>query len=165
MLLDAIDLDAGTLTVRRALQRQTGKGLVLVEPKSKAGPADHHAPYGAVQRPAAAPGRADAAADSSGERLGGRRLRRLPAERPADRRPPGLVAWKALLKAAGVGDARLHDARHTAATLLLQQGVPAQSRHADARSLAVSLTLGTYSHVVPELADEAAERMGSALCG
>lgn len=32
--------------------------------------------------------------------------------------------WKALLKAAGVRDARLHDARHTAATDLLVLGVP-----------------------------------------
>lgn len=32
--------------------------------------------------------------------------------------------WKALLKAAGVRDARLHDARHTAATVLLVLGVP-----------------------------------------
>jgi site-specific recombinase XerD len=31
--------------------------------------------------------------------------------------------WKSLCKAAGVHDARLHDARHTAATLLLEQGV------------------------------------------
>jgi integrase len=31
--------------------------------------------------------------------------------------------WKWLCKAAGVRDARLHDARHTAATLLLEQGV------------------------------------------
>jgi integrase len=31
--------------------------------------------------------------------------------------------WKALLKAAGIRDARVHDARHTAATLLLAQGV------------------------------------------
>ncbi len=37
LLWDAVDLDAGTLTVRRALQRQKGKGLVLVEPKSRAG--------------------------------------------------------------------------------------------------------------------------------
>jgi len=33
------------------------------------------------------------------------------------------AAWKWLCKAAGVRDARLHDARHTAATLLLEQGV------------------------------------------
>lgn len=32
-----LDLDAGTLTVRRALQRQRGQGLVFVEPKSRAG--------------------------------------------------------------------------------------------------------------------------------
>ena len=32
--------------------------------------------------------------------------------------------WKALLKSAGVRDARLHDARHTAATVLLILGVP-----------------------------------------
>ena len=32
--------------------------------------------------------------------------------------------WKALLKKAGVRDARLHDARHTAATVLLVLGVP-----------------------------------------
>jgi site-specific recombinase XerD len=45
----------------------------------------------------------------------------------ADGKPIGAHAdwdeWKALLKVAGVGDARLHDARHTAATLLLAQGV------------------------------------------
>ena len=33
-------------------------------------------------------------------------------------------AWKALLRRAGVRDARLHDARHTAATVLLVLGVP-----------------------------------------
>ena len=35
-----------------------------------------------------------------------------------------LARWKALLKAAGVRDARLHDARHTAATVLLVLRVP-----------------------------------------
>jgi integrase len=33
-------------------------------------------------------------------------------------------AWKALLAAANVRDARLHDARHTAATMLLVLKVP-----------------------------------------
>jgi integrase len=32
--------------------------------------------------------------------------------------------WKALLRAAGFRDGRLHDARHTAATVLLILGVP-----------------------------------------
>jgi len=34
---DAVDLDAGTLRVRQALQRRAGVGLVIVEPKSCAG--------------------------------------------------------------------------------------------------------------------------------
>ena len=33
------------------------------------------------------------------------------------------AAWKYLLKQAGVRDARLHDARHTAATFMLANGV------------------------------------------
>jgi integrase len=71
--------------------------------------------------------------------------------------------WKALLKAAGVRDARVHDARHTAATLLLQQGVPARVAMDILGHSQITLTLGTYSHVVPELAEEAAERMRAAL--
>ncbi len=74
-------------------------------------------------------------------------------------------AWKRLLTVAGVRDARLHDARHTAATLLLQQGVPARVAMQVLGHSQISLTLGTYSHVVPELAREAADRMGEALWG
>ena len=37
--------------------------------------------------------------------------------------------WKALLKEPGVREARLHDARHRAATTLLLLGVPGASRH------------------------------------
>jgi integrase len=57
----------------------------------------------------------------------------------------------------------VHDARHTAATLLLQQGVPARVVMEVLGQSQISLTLGTYSHVVPELAEEAAQRMGDAL--
>jgi integrase len=85
-----------------------------------------------------------------------------PNGRPIDARRDWLD-WKALLKAAGVRDARLHDARHTAATLLLQQSVPARVVMEILGHSQISLTLGTYSHVVPELAHEAAERIGDAL--
>ena len=73
--------------------------------------------------------------------------------------------WKALLSEAGVRDARLHDARHTAATLLLQQGVAARVAMEILGHSQISLTLGTYSHVVPELAQDAADRIGAALWG
>ena len=73
--------------------------------------------------------------------------------------------WRALLNSAGVRTVRLHDARHTAATLLLTQGVPARVAMQILGHSQISLTLGTYSHVVPELARDAAERIGSALWG
>jgi integrase len=49
-----------------------------------------------------------------------------PTGRPIDPRADW-ASWKALLADAGVRDARLHDARHTAATLLLVQGVNART--------------------------------------
>ncbi|MDQ1663202.1 MAG: hypothetical protein QOJ68_3182 [Blastococcus sp.] len=70
------------------------------------------------------------------------------------------LAWKALLQSARLWDARLHDARHTAAPLLLQHGVPARVATQVLGHSQISLILGTYSHVVPELAQEAADRMG-----
>lgn len=59
--------------------------------------------------------------------------------------------FKALLKRADLPDIRFNDLRHTAATLMLQQGIHpkvVQERlgHAD-----ISLTLNTYSHVLPDI--------------
>ncbi|MGP5071702.1 tyrosine-type recombinase/integrase [Arthrobacter rhombi] len=67
--------------------------------------------------------------------------------------------WKDLLEAAGVPDARLHDARHTAATMMLAQGVPARVAMEILGHSTINLTLGTYSHVIPELTRDAAEKM------
>ena len=70
--------------------------------------------------------------------------------------------WKWLCKAAGVRDARLHDARHTAATLLLEQGVDIRvvQEILGHSTLAVNRR---YTHVTNRLAKEAAERMSYAL--
>lgn len=69
---------------------------------------------------------------------------------------------KALLQRAGVRDARLHDARHTAATLLLQQGVPARVAMQLLGHFQISMTMH-YTHVVDELAHAAALSMTKAL--
>ncbi len=162
---DAVDLDVGTLTVRQALQRQPGKGLVFVQPKSRAG-----------RRTVALPGplqdalRAHRTAQLA-ERMAAGSVWRdnnlvfcqengAPIDPRSDHR-----AWRSLLAEAGVRPARLHDARHTAATLLLQQGVPARVAMEILGHSQISLTLGTYSHVAPELAKDTARRMGEALWG
>lgn len=70
--------------------------------------------------------------------------------------------WKHLLTSAGVRDVRLHDARHTAATLLLIQGVDLRTTMAIMGWTEIS-TAQRYSHAVDELRVEAARRMGQAL--
>lgn len=71
-------------------------------------------------------------------------------------------AWKWLCKAAGVRDARLHDARHTAATLLLEQGVDISVVQEILRHSTLAVTK-KYTHVTSRLAREAAGRMSLAL--
>ncbi len=68
------------------------------------------------------------------------RARGRPIERRSD-----WQGWKALLLEAGVREVRLHDGRHTAATLLLTEGV--------------------HPRVMPALGRDAADRMGNALWG
>ena len=71
--------------------------------------------------------------------------------------------WKAILQAAGVHDARLHDARHTAATLLLEQGVDACVVMEILGHSQISLTQKSYQHVMPKIISNATERVGGVL--
>ena len=59
----------------------------------------------------------------------------------------------------------MHDLRHTAATLLLTQGVHPRVVMETLGHSQVSLTLDTYSHVLPGLQVEAARRMDDAIGG
>ena len=74
------------------------------------------------------------------------------------------VHWTALLENLGIRPTRLHDARHTAATLLLVQGV--DQRVVMSMFGWTSTTMTTrYQHVVPELVEEANRRMSELLWG
>lgn len=165
LLWEDVDLDAGVLTVRRALQRRPGVGLVFTEPKSAAGRRSIAMPLPLVEalrthRSRQAEERLAAGELWEDHGLVFAQVNGRPIDPSADYK-----AWRELLVAAGVRRARLHDARHTAATLLLQQGVPARVAMQILGHSQISLTLGTYSHVVPELAKDAAAKMGDALWG
>src|SRR6266550_4709895 len=71
--------------------------------------------------------------------------------------------FKALLTAAKLPDTRLHDLRHSCATLLLAQGVNPRVVMETLGHSQVSLTLNTYSHVLPALQRDAAARMNAVL--
>ena len=60
-----------------------------------------------------------------------------------------------VLQCAGLPLIRLHDLRHTAATLLLMQGIHPKIVSEMLGHSTVSMTLDTYSHVLPDMQRDA----------
>ena len=60
-------------------------------------------------------------------------------------------------------DLRFHDLRHTCATLLLSKGVNVKVVSEMLGHASITITLNTYSHVLPDMQDTATEAMESAL--
>jgi integrase len=60
-------------------------------------------------------------------------------------------------------DLRFHDLRHTCATLLLKEGVNAKVVSEILGHASITITLNTYSHVLPDMQDSAADAMEAAL--
>ena len=157
-----VELDSGVLHVRQALQRRKG-GIFFVVPKSKRS-----------RRSVAMPAVVTAA-------LKTHRVRQLEERMVAGSRwvESGLVfttrrgtpldpsnvtkAFHELLVSAGLPRIRIHDLRHTAATLLLAQGVSPRVIMEILGHSQISLTMDTYSHVLPALQREAAEQMDAVL--
>jgi integrase len=73
-------------------------------------------------------------------------------------------SFKRIKARAGVReDLRFHDLRHTCATLLLSGGVNAKVVSEMLGHASITITLNTYSHVLPDMQDSAAEAMEAAL--
>jgi integrase len=159
-----VDGEAGRLTVRHTLQWHPGGRWTLDEPKTG------HSRR-TIRLPASALGalrahRARQAADrlalgAAWADLGlvfpngvGRPLR--PANL-ADR------THRKLLARAGLPAIRFHDLRHTYATLALGSGVPVKVVSETLGHASITLTLDTYSHVLPDMQDDAAARMEALL--
>lgn len=64
--------------------------------------------------------------------------------------------FRSLIKRAGVPLIRIHDLRHTHATLLLQQGVHPKIVSERLGHNSISMTMDLYSHVTPSMQKEAA---------
>jgi integrase len=75
------------------------------------------------------------------------------------------VLFGCLASAAGVPTIRLHDLRHTSASLLLSAGVHPKIVTERLGHSSVSITLDLYSHVIPGLQAEAAEKLGEMILG
>ncbi|CCF83358.1 tyrosine-type recombinase/integrase [Nitrolancea hollandica] len=156
-----IDLAAGRLSVRRALQRQRGNGLVFITPKTArsrrtiilskwaVSALREHRTRQLEQRLAAGPLWQDDDLVFC-EATGG----------------PLSPSWQTkifqeALARAGLPRIRFHDLRHTAATLLLARGTHPKVVSEMLGHATITLTLDTYSHLVPVLHEQAAATMDS----
>jgi integrase len=73
-------------------------------------------------------------------------------------------SFKRIKAHAGVRkDLRFHDLRHTCATLLLSEGVNVKVVSELLGHASITITLNTYSHVLPDMQDSAADAMEAAL--
>jgi integrase len=72
-------------------------------------------------------------------------------------------SFKPLLKRAGLPQIRFHDLRHTCATLLLTRNVNPKIVSEMLGHSSIAITLDTYSHVLPNMRDQAAAAMEEAL--
>jgi integrase len=157
-----IDFESRRLHVRHGLQRIAGE-LRLVEPKTRQS-----------RRTIAMPGVVIDAlqhhrAKQTQERLlAGRRWRDTRLVFTSTIGTPIEVGnlrrsfWK-LLDRAGLPRMRFHDLRHSCASLLLVQGVPARVVMETLGHSNISITMDTYTHVLPELQRQASDAMDRAL--
>ena len=79
--------------------------------------------------------------------------------------PPNSItkAFHKLAKSLGIPGVRLHDLRHTHATLMLRQGVHPKVVSERLGHSSVAITLDTYSHVMPGIQAAAARRFDEGL--
>ncbi len=154
-----VDLEAGVLSVVRTATRIDGKGIVFTEPKT------------------ARARRKVRLADLAVRELKAHRVRQneerlklgslwedndlvfassvgTPLEEAHLSRSYG-----AALKKAEIPVIRFHDLRHTAASLLLSQNVHPKVVQEMLGHATIAITLDLYSHVVPDLQNEAVEAM------
>jgi integrase len=170
---ESVDLEKGTLNVRAALQ-YVDKKLIQVEPKSPKSRRTIQLPATCVSALAAHKARQDEERKWAGSRwretgyvfttrigtpVGARNLLRdyYAITRPKPERegeePPKLP----------FPPIRFHDLRHSAATLLLAQGVSPKYIAELLGHSRVSFTMETYAHALPEVQREVAAKMDEIL--
>ena len=71
--------------------------------------------------------------------------------------------FRVTVEAAGLPKIRLHDLRHTAASLALATGIHPKVVSERLGHSSVAITLDIYSHLTPGLQEDAAERLGEIL--
>jgi integrase len=150
-----VDLDAARLTVAVAVA-QVGHTVQLKHPKTgrtrtlSLDPATTSHLERRLQANRTAPADAPLFAAADGGHL-------LP-QRVSD-------TWRGYVRTLDLPPIRLHDLRHTHATLLLAAGVPVKVVSERLGHTKIAMTLDVYAHVLPAMDRDAADRFGQLLAG
>ena len=158
-----VDLDAGTLTVAATLTRRTGHGLVESSPKTARSRRTLPLPQTCI-RALRDQRRAQAALKLAAGPIwqGDGHVFTTPIGTPID--PRNLTSeFHRLTEEAGLGARRFHALRHSAATLMLAQGVPLAVISDVLGHASYAITADVYARVGEELKSEAAAAMDVAL--
>ena len=140
------DISNCTIHVKRQVSAIPGQGLVITEPKTE----KSRRPISISTEVAEAIG--------AGEGL----IFQTSSGRPVSPRNV-LRHFKQVIAQEGLPDIRFHDLRHTHATLLFKAGVHPKIVQERLGHSQISLTLDTYSHVIPSMQEEAVEKLDELL--
>ena len=174
-----VNLDAGTLVVNNQLQRvhvhkpedapkevkEIKSKLSLTEPKTSTGKRTLELPAFAVEALRAHRSQQDSDAKKAGSKW--KTTGYVFTSRVGTPLEPRRVTvrFAALLTKAELPPMRFHDLRHSCATLMLAQGANPRTVMETLGHSRVTLTLDTYSHVMPSVKKEAARMMDEAITG
>lgn len=149
-----VDWAANTINVRRQLQPKRGGGYSFEEPKTKAGKRIVQLGEGSMRLLAKHRKSQDVERLSEGWQDHGMIF---PSRVGTPTGQRNLYRYfKRLLQKAGLPDIRFHDLRHTAATLMLMNGIPLIVVSRRLGHSKPSVTLDIYGHYLPGMQEQAA---------
>jgi integrase len=154
-----VDFEAGQLRVRHSLRRVSKQGLQLTEtetPRSRRMVALPASIVGALRSHKARQSEERLLAGESWTETGFVFTSEIGTAMDGTN---ATKRFQRLLFSAGLPRLRFHDLRHGCASLLLAQGVHPRVVMETLGHSQISLTMNTYSHVIPALQREAADRM------
>ena len=158
-----VDLETGTLRVSRTLSR-TKDGPIFTAPKTAKSRRTVRLTTGAVEalkrhseRQAEEIVRMDTLYQDQGLVFASE------VGTPLNRHNVNFRSFKPLLERAGLPNIRFHDLRHTCATLLLGRSVHPKFVQELLGHATIAITLDTYSHVLPNMGDQASRAMEDVL--
>lgn len=152
-----VDLAGAFISIQQQLSRQGQSGVIISEPKTSRG--RRRIPVDAATVAALRTRRQEqVVVPTSGlvfTRADGARL------------DPDTVteAFRRATRVAGLPPIRLHDLRHTAATLMLRAGTHPKVVQERLGHASIAITLDLYSHAVPSMAAEAADQLAALVDG